>query len=179
MYIALSSTLFLFKARKVYILIAVVCVSSTDGISFNGRRVSSDEAVLRDIMEMAVSFEATIRIHPRSESLFKNFLGEEYENCVAASKGYRSMLKRGYSPIVCSEDYLVNAGVAFRDICFIEEGDLQRFKDKIPMVVKYDFCRSYPSDVQFDLPLRRYKAGEEKVFEGKSHEEIRRRAYVR
>ena len=130
-----------------------VCVDDRCGVLFNCRRVSSDRAVISDILKITET--QPLRIREFSEKLFP-------EN----------------SMIYIGEDYLSGAGKG--DFVFFEDVITNVFWKKAERVVVYHWNRQYPSDVKFPLDALRERGKLESslTFAGNSHNEITREVYI-
>ncbi len=132
-------------------MIAVICLDDNNGMLFNNRRQSRDKEVICDLIEYSGSKK--ILINEFSKSLFA-----DYEN-----------------NILISDTFLTDAEE--NDICFVENVDLNEYKDKINTLIIYKWNRVYPADFYFNLNLSSYKLIETKDFKGNSHDKITREIY--
>lgn len=132
-------------------MIVAVCTDDNGGILFNSRRISRDEAVLKDLERIAE--DKPIRINEFSVPLFKGTNIKYYEG----------------------EDFLENA--APDDICFAENIPASRFIDKTDMLILYCWNRRYPSDFKFDADLSHYRLIKSYDLSGKSHDKITVKVY--
>ena len=78
----------------------------------------------------------------------------------------------GYDNIEVCDDYLDKAGLG--DYCFVEDGTLAGYHNKLEAVLLCNWNRSYPSDVKFTIDLlngdwEKYSTEE---FVGNSHDKI-------
>ena len=130
-----------------------ICVDDEGGMTFMGRRVSRDRAVLEDIA--AVSGEA-LTVFPFSERLFKD-------------AGYL------FRVVYCEAD------VADNGCLFIEDRSPKSMLDRVDTLVIYRWNRLYPSDKKIDFcPLDEgFTLAESLDMVGKSHEKITKEIYVR
>lgn len=131
----------------------IVCVDDQDAILFNRRRVSSDRAVVSDLLKLVG--QRTLRIREYSRKLFP-------EN----------------TAVYVADDYLTGAGDG--DYVFLEEPFADTLWDKAKSIVVYHWNRLYPSDVKFPLNDLRSRGRLESsvTFAGNSHSEITREVYT-
>ncbi len=132
-------------------MIAVICVDDNNGMLFNNRRQSRDMLLIEDLIKYANTNK--ILINDFSKSLFA-----DYEN-----------------NILISDTFLSDANE--NDICFVENIDLNEYKDKINTLIIYKWNRVYPADFYFKLDLNSYRLIETKDFKGNSHDKITREIY--
>ena len=130
-----------------------VCVDDNNGMLFNRRRQSRDEAVLEDMVRTA------------GQKIWMN----EY-----SSKLFQTVPEK----IIVEEDFLACAG---RDgCCFLENIPLKPYEDKLESVVVYYWNRVYPADTYLDIDLsQNWKVEDTKEFGGTSHEKITRKLFKR
>lgn len=131
----------------------VVCVDDLGGILFNRRRVSSDRAVISDILKMTE--QHPLRIREYSANLFPD-----------------------NAAVYVADDYLMGANKG--DYLFLEDVIADGIWGKAERCVVYHWNRLYPSDVKFPLEelLERGKLESSVTFEGYSHSRITREVYV-
>ena len=120
----------------------IVCIDEQNGMLFNGRRVSSDKAVVDKIYQIAKGHPIFIDIF--SVDLIKH-----------------ALLKKNFIEYLKEDDF-----------CFIENIKLSDHKDKIDTVYVFKWNRSYPSDVKLDLDLSTYHLSHSEDFAGNSHDNI-------
>lgn len=134
-------------------MVLAVCVDDSNGLMFNNRRLSSDKAVVRDILQIAET--KTITVSPYSAPLFQGF-----EDLIAVK-----------------EEHLSSKG----DFCFAEFGDFLKIIDSVDMLIVYKWNRRYPSDAKFPLDAfkARFTLKSTTEFEGVSHSCITREVYAR
>lgn len=130
-----------------------VCIDDNGGMLFNNRRVSRDEAVLRDLAKTAG--DRAIRINEFSVQLFTH-AGIEYLE---------------------SKNFLETADKD--DICFAENIGLSQNIDKIDKLIVYCWNRRYPSDFKFDADMSLFSLAETYDLIGKSHDKITVNVYER
>ncbi len=133
-------------------MVLAVCIDDSNGLMFNNRRLSSDKAVVRDMLQIAGT---AITVNPYSAPLFQGF-----EDC-----------------IVVKEDHLSSK----RDFCFAEFGDFLEIMDTVDTLIVYKWNRRYPSDTKFPLDAFKGRLTLDKAedIEGSSHPCISREVYVR
>ena len=136
-------------------MILIVCIDDNGGMLFNGRRLSRDAVLCRQILQ--ISAESTLWMNHYSRVLFP----DEYDN------------------ISVDDSFLQQAGNG--EYCFVENQDIMPYLSKVEKIVIFRWNRKYPSDLKFPLHLL---AGEWKKttaisFPGKSHDEITQEVYCR
>ena len=133
-------------------MILAVCIDDANGLMFNNRRVSSDSAVVRDLLDIAGACKITAM--PYSLPLFQ---GVEERISVAEN---------------------LNPDAAF---FFAESGDFLEIKESVDQLIIYKWNRRYPSDRKFpvDAYKKRMTLKSTTEFEGTSHPCITREVYVR
>lgn len=135
----------------------VVCVDNSMGMMFNNRRVSKDEAVVRDIMQM-VGSDGIIYTSSYSKKMFNEYGFEVSE--ISEVTGH-------------NEDAYV----------FVEDVDISEVTDitgsNIEELIIYKWNRDYPSDGFFNINLEEYCLVSSSDFAGKSHEKITKEIYTR
>ncbi len=128
-----------------------LCLDDRNGISFNGRRLSSDCVVCQQITETA---QGKLWMNSSSAKLFA-----------------------GYSVCV-DEDFLAKAGMA--DSCFMESTEFMDTMSKVTYITVYRWNRHYPSDVKLsDSVLNGWKLVLRREFSGNSHDVITEERYER
>lgn len=128
----------------------IVCVEEKDGISFCGRRLSSDRTVTNHIAE--ITSGRKLWMHPYSAKLF------------------------GEREVFVQEDFLQKAAAG--DYCFVENVPVPKNLDELESVVLYHWNRSYPSTLKFPREILESKeliSTEE--FAGYSHDKITMERY--
>lgn len=129
----------------------IVCVEDRNGMLFNNRRVSKDQAVISDI----AGYTKRIMVHPFSEKLFDDVDMD-----------------------VCAEEFFLRHAQQGA-YCFVENQKLSPYADKIEAIILYRWNRRYPADFFFDFNLEAWEISEQTEMEGKSHEKITKEIYVR
>ena len=129
----------------------IFCIGDGGSFLFNSRRVSSDQAVIKDILDIFV--DQVIFVSPYSAKLFPENSGI----------------------YICDEpDLALDAKVCFMEKlpCSYSLADLDR-------VILYHWNRTYPADVLFPISdLRKCKKLVAQMeFSGNSHERILREIY--
>lgn len=130
----------------------IVCLDDKNGMLFNNRRQSRDEAVCRRIVEKAG--ENPVLMNGYSARLFENMT------------------------VKTDEDFLKNAEAG--ENCFIENTDVLSFIEKIESITVYRWNRVYPADVMFpfDRLIKNAKLISKTDFVGKSHDKITEEVYL-
>ena len=134
-------------------MIVITCLDDDNGMSFNKRRQSRDEEVIKDILENA---DRKIWMNQYSAKLFEPFqpskliVEDDFFNC----------LKNG-------------------DYCFVESHNLKSQEDRIEYIIIYHWNRKYPADIYFDIDLKaeKWELVDAKEFRGVSHDKITREIY--
>lgn len=128
-------------------MIAIVCIDKNNGILFNKRRVSRDKTLMQWIIQKIGVKKIWMREYSRE-------------------------LFEGYDNIEVCNDYLEKADLG--DYCFVEDGTLAEYQDKLEAVVLCNWNRSYPSDVQFTLDIvnKNWSKNLVEEFVGNSHDKI-------
>ena len=130
-----------------------VCVDDHNGMLFNHRRQSRDEAVLKDMLDTA---GADIWMNEYSSKLFRKAPGR-----VVVEEGFLSLAPGG-------------------GYCFVENVPLGPHEDRLETLVVYCWNRAYPADTCLDIDLSRdWELTDTKEFGGTSHEKITRKTYER
>lgn len=128
----------------------IVCIDERNGMSFQGRRLSKDRLLRRDLL--ALTEGVPLWMAPYSAGQFE----EAAPNIRAA------------------EDFLSRAGAG--EYCFCE---LRLPAENIESIVLYKWNRHYPSDRQFPLMLLAGRTLTQVTeFAGSSHEIITREVYA-
>lgn len=133
------------------ILILILCVENSFGMSFNGRRVSRDECVIQKIIS-----------EKGDSKLYMN--------------GYSAKLFDGYCVENC-EDFLEIAGD--EDYVFAENVDVSPFEEKVKKMILFKWNRDYPSDNKLKIDTDKFRLDSVCEFPGKSHECITMEVYIR
>ena len=133
----------------------IVCLDDKNGMSFNGRRQSTDSAVTARILELVG--EQVLYINGYSKKLF----GGEIEN------------------IVTDDRFLDIAGRS--DYCFAEITDVSDYLEQADEIVIFRWNRVYPADMYFPVHLldSQWKRKETYEFTGSSHQKITQEVYYR
>lgn len=128
----------------------IFCIDDKNGISFNKRRQSRDEAVCKRILQ--ITGAQTLRMSEESEKLFVN------------------------ADITAQNDFLENAQKG--DFCFAENDSFIKYLDKVEKVIIYRWNRVYPSDVKINTDFLKTKNKVSAMdFEGNSHQKITEEIY--
>lgn len=128
-----------------------ICVDTNNGMLFNRRRQSRDEAVLRDMLAVSGN--------------------ELWMNAYSAKLFYKSL-----DSVITAEGFLARAPED--SCCFVENIPLKPYEDRLERLVVYCWNRVYPADVCLDIDLSRgWELTDTKEFGGTSHETITRKIY--
>lgn len=131
-----------------------ICVDDNNGMLFNGRRQSRDEAVAKDILDFAGNDK--IWMSSYSSQLFP----ADPERIIIEDNFTEGTLKTGY--------------------CFLENIPLKLYGGRIKNLIVYGWNRIYPADTYLDIDLTTdWEMIGAKEFGGKSHEKITRKIYKR
>lgn len=122
----------------------IVCVDRSFGMSFNSRRLSRDEKVIRKIAEIS-------------------------EGAILFMSEYSAPLFEGIREVICDSEFCSKAQSG--DFCFVERDEFPG--EKVEAVFLFSWNRDYPADFYFDKeilsPLKKVKKEE---FAGSSHKKI-------
>ena len=134
-------------------MIIIVCLDNKDGMFFNGRRQSRDQAILPKILDIA-----------KQSKLWMN--------------AYTSRLFDGNAAGIYVDEHFMGRAQS-GEYCFVENLDLSAFFDKIESVYVFRWNRQYPSDVKFPMELvpALWSKAIIDEFSGKSHERITLEVY--
>lgn len=129
----------------------VLCLDDRNGMLFNHRRLSSDQAVCEKVLKDAAG---NVWMNAYSAKLFA-----DREVCV-------------------DDDFLDKA--ATEDTCFVEDLAFLSRQEQIQSITVYRWNRHYPSDVKCPADLFANWTLTEKIdFPGNSHEIITQEKYAR
>lgn len=134
-------------------MILIACVDDNMGMAFNCRRQSKDNALCARILEKTA--HSKLWMSPYSA---RQFVQCRNEICV-------------------DEGFMCKASAW--EFAFTELETPGKYADRVEEILLYRWNRSYPGDLQFDLPLERYRLVETTEFSGHSHEEITEEWYVK
>ena len=104
-----------------------ICVDDNNGMLFNGRRQSRDEAVVKDILEFAGNDNIWM-----SSYSSKLFLANP-DRILIEDNLLKDTLKYGY--------------------CFLENVPLKSYQDRIDNLIVYSWNLAYPADTYLDVDL--------------------------
>lgn len=121
----------------------IVCVSDENGMMFNNRRQSQDTVLRKKLLEII-----------GDKKLYMN----EY------SKG---QFTESINNIIVDENFL--DVVQEEDFCFVENLNLNEYKEKINKIYICKWNRPYPFDFSFDLDLSGFLLKKSYDIKGKSH----------
>lgn len=134
-------------------MILIACVDDNMGMAFNCRRQSKDKTLCARILEKTA--HSKLWMGPYSA---KQFAEHPDQICV-------------------DEAFLDKAGV--QEYAFTEIVAPGKYAPRVEEILLYRWNRSYPGDLQFDLPLEGYRLAETTEFAGNSHEKITEERYVK
>ena len=136
-------------------MILIVAVDDRNGMTFNHRRQSQDKRLRERILSMTKNGKLWMNAY--SHKQFVDFESTEQ--------------------IQEAEDFLEEAGE--KDYCFVENLEIENFRDKIEKIVLCKWNRRYPGDFFFTIDVNdgswKLKGVEE--FSGNSHEKITLEVY--
>ena len=132
----------------------IVCVDDHNGMLFNHRRQSRDQAVIADMWKESKGQNLWI-------SSFSSVLFTEYMETIMVSYTPLDFAQRG-------------------DICFIENLNLMPYEQNIEKIIVYRWNRRYPADTYLDIDLKNtWKMIFQTEFAGHSHKKITKEIYIR
>ena len=137
-------------------MIVFVCLDDNNGMMFNKRRQSRDRNVLMDMVREAGG--AVLQMNTYSAKPFRDIDG----TAVKADEEFMEKVEAG-------------------QFCFAENIPLSEYENKMEKIVLYRWNRSYPYDLQFDIPLEAHgwRCTEATEFPGSSHERITKEVYIK
>ncbi len=132
----------------------IVCLDDSFGMLFNKRRLSSDIAVTRDILNMTAA--ADLWVNNYSAGLFAELSDD----------------------VKIDDDFLTKSGKD--DYCFVENVNLSECLCKFDKIIIYKWNRRYPSDLKFpvDLLNSNFTLVDSSEFQGNSHPKITKEIFV-
>lgn len=135
-------------------MIIIVCIDDNNGMLFHGRRQSRDRVLRADVIKVAAGSSLWMNAYS-----FGQFADEN-------------------SALIRVDEQFLDKGQA-GEFCFVEDKTLADREASVEAVILYRWNRSYPSDMQFDIPLkeRGWKLVSAEDFEGNSHEKITKETY--
>lgn len=134
----------------------IVCLDEKGGMLFNHRRQSQDLVVRQHILTLSEGNKLWMNSY--SASQFDGAEGAE---------------------LTVDDDFLQKAQAGA--YCFVEDAALLPYEEQIESIVVYQWNRTYPADMRFDIPLagHGWKCIETEDFTGNSHERITMEVYKR
>lgn len=133
----------------------IVCLDDNKGMMFNNRRQSRDRVLVSDLISTAAGNPIYIK---------------EYSKTLFSGDNLYSEIKVCNNPFEdCSCD----------DIYFNETDSMLSCEDSVEKVIVYNWNRSYPSDLKFELDLDSYTLVNSEAIKGSSHEKIIKEVYIR
>lgn len=134
-------------------MIVIIFLDDNEGMAFNHRRQSRDQAVKERIRQIALGKK--LWMNPYSYKLYGDLYGVE---------------------TVEAEDFLARAGNG--ELCLVETECLACVKPEIEKIIAFRWNRRYPADFRLDLELSGWRQEETREFSGVSHEKITEEMYV-
>ena len=142
------------KMRREKFMIVLITLDDNNGMMFNSRRQSRDKYLRMEILKLTQGEK--LWMSPYSFTQFKDM----------------------EAPNICvSEEFLQYAEEG--DYCFVEDGKLKPWQEKIEKLYLYRWNRVYPSDQKLDLSLEEWRLADTRDFPGKSHEKITEEVYLK
>ena len=135
-------------------MIVIVCLDDKDGMMFNHRRQSRDQAVTERIQKICKG--KIVWMNPYSEKLYGSLEGAK---------------------AVVADDFLSLASDG--EYCLVESERLGPFIEKIEKMIIFGWNRTYPADVYLDLDLSHWERKGRDEFHGSSHDRITEEIYER
>lgn len=133
-------------------MIMFVCLDDNNGMLFNHRRQSRDQAVFKDML--ALAGEEKIYMNAYSAKVFALFADR-----IVVQENFLEKIPRG-------------------SYGFLENSPLKSHEDRLEAVVVYYWNRVYPADTYLDVDLSQgWEVTDIKEFGGTSHENITRKTY--
>ncbi|MCI9380561.1 MAG: ribonuclease Z [Dorea sp.] len=134
-------------------MIVIIFLDDNEGMAFNHRRQSRDQAVTERIRQIALGKK--LWMSPYSYKLYGDMDGTK---------------------TVEAEDFLDRAGQG--ELCLVEAERLAHIETKIEKIIAFRWNRRYPADVRLDLCLAGWRREETREFPGTSHEKITEEVYI-
>ena len=131
----------------------IACVDDRNGMLFNHRRQSRDQAVTEKIQEICQG--KILWMNEYSFSLYGNLEGVT---------------------VRCDKDFLIQADTG--EFALTETEDPVLYSDKTEELILFCWNRTYPAQLFMTLDLSGWKQVEELEFEGNSHKKITLKKYV-
>lgn len=132
----------------------IVCLDNRGGMSFHRRRQSRDRVVRGDMLAMA-----------QESALWMN---------ESTRKQFEEAPQLRVAP-----DFLERAGAG--EYCFVEEGPVRPWLDRVESLVLYHWNRDYPADQYLDVDPagEGWRLTSREEFPGYSHKKITKEVYRR
>lgn len=136
-------------------MIVILCLDDRNGMMFNNRRQSRDQAVIEDMV--LASGKSLLYM---KEYSYKLFSGLELDN------------------VIISLECLQQAKEG--EFCFVEDENILPYYDRIEQLIIYRWNRKYPADFYFDIALDKdWELAQVKEFVGTSHDKIKKEIYLK
>ncbi len=120
----------------------IACVDNNNGLLFNHRRLSKDRNVILDIENVIKENE---------------FACSEYSSQLFLNSKFKSFTIKNELP---QGGYFFAEDILPKDLKNVDE------------IILYRWNREYPSDLKFEIDLKKYNEVDRKEFLGYSHEKI-------
>ena len=136
-------------------MILIVVVDDRNGMTFNHRRQSQDKRLRERILSMTKNGKLWMNAYSH-----KQFVDSEATEQIQEA-----------------EDFLEKAGE--KDYCFVENLEIENFRDKIEKIILCKWNRRYPGDFFFTIDVNdgNWKLKDVEEFSGNSHEKITLEVY--
>lgn len=131
----------------------IVCLDDKNGMLFNNRRQSKDQAVQEELQRICQG--GVLWMNQYSFLLYGELKGVE---------------------VKCDPEFLRKAGEG--EYALVETENLEPAAERIRELLVFRWNRIYPADHILDLELKGWKKSVEKEFPGKSHEKITLETYL-
>lgn len=132
----------------------ILCLDDSEGMMFNGRRQSRDEALRQRIQQLCTGHQLWMNF-----TSFKIYGGLEN------------------TTVNVDDDFLEKASEG--DYCLVETEHLEAVEADIEKLIIFWWNRKYPADFSLDLELKHWEVTSVQEFPGNSHEKITEKIYIR
>lgn len=135
-------------------MILIACVDNHMGMLFQHHRQSQDRVLRQRILDRTVG-----------NRLWMNaYSAKQFADAAAPQ-------------IQVAEDFLQKASPG--EFCFVEDQAMVPFERQLEKIILYQWNRTYPADLYFDVPLAHWKLKSATDFRGSSHDDIKEEVYCR
>lgn len=135
-------------------MILIAAVDDDNGMMFNKRRQSQDEALRERILSLSA----------HSRLWMNQYTKKQFGNA---------------AHLAIDDDFLDMAAPG--DYCFVENVPAAPYENKVEQIILFRWNRKYPGDFHFDIDLAAggWKLSSAEDFHGSSHEKITMEVYCR